>query len=80
VSEGSREPVLGPDGFPVEDRPRPPAPAEPGFWARRLTSRREKIAAEIRRNHEGSHRVPTWVLAVILLVIIAAYAALIIFT
>ena len=48
---------------------------------RRLTlgeRRRAKIAEEIRRNREGNHRVPTWVLATILGVIVAAWIYLIV--
>jgi type VI protein secretion system component VasF len=40
--------------------------------------RREKIAEEIRRNRERNYRVPTWVLALILVAIVAAYAAIVI--
>ena len=40
--------------------------------------RRQKIAAEIRRNREGGHKVPTWVLATILGLILAGWIALII--
>jgi hypothetical protein len=45
----------------------------------RLQRRREKIAAEIERNRRGEYSVPTWVLAAALVVIIAGWAALIIF-
>ncbi|BCJ69803.1 hypothetical protein [Polymorphospora rubra] len=44
-------------------------------WVNR---RREKIAAEIARNRRGDYKVPTWVLATILLAIIAAWALLVI--
>ncbi|MEV0396173.1 hypothetical protein [Polymorphospora rubra] len=44
-------------------------------WVNR---RREKIAAEIARNRRGEYKVPTWVLATILLAIIAAWALLVI--
>jgi hypothetical protein len=40
--------------------------------------RRERIVAEIQRNRRGEYRVPTWVLAVILLAVIAAWALLIV--
>ena len=40
--------------------------------------RRQKIAAEIRRNREGGHRVPTWVLATVLGLILAGWVALIV--
>ncbi len=45
-------------------------------WMQR---RREKMVAEIQRNRRGDYRVPTWMLVVILLVVVAAWAALIIF-
>jgi hypothetical protein len=45
----------------------------------RLDRRREKIAAEIQRNRRGEYTVPTWVLAVLLVAIIAGLAALTIF-
>jgi hypothetical protein len=36
------------------------------------------MAAEIRRNREGNHRVPTWVMAVALIAIVGAWVALIV--
>ena len=32
----------------------------------RLERRRERIRAEIERNREGGHKIPTWVLATLL--------------
>jgi fatty acid desaturase len=46
-------------------------------WAQR---RRDKIVAEIERNRRGEYRVPTWVLVVLLVAIVAGWAALIIFS
>jgi hypothetical protein len=43
-------------------------------WAQR---RREKMIAEIERNRRGGHRVPTWALVVLLVAMIAAWAALV---
>jgi len=43
----------------------------------RLERRRERIRAEIRRNREGGHRVPTWVLAAILGIVLAGWIYLI---
>lgn len=43
-----------------------------------LDRRREKIAEEIARNRRGEYKVPTWVLAVILVVVVAAWVTLII--
>jgi hypothetical protein len=31
-----------------------------------MERRRERIRAEIRRNREGGHKIPTWVLAAVL--------------
>jgi hypothetical protein len=42
--------------------------------------RRDRIIEEIQRNRRGEYKVPTWVLAAILLAIIAALAALAIFS
>ena len=53
----------------------PPIPVRrPGFWQRR----RDKFVAEIQRNREGGHRIPTWVLAVALVAFVALWAAVII--
>ncbi|MEU4161241.1 hypothetical protein [Actinoplanes sp. NPDC026670] len=43
----------------------------------RLERRREKIRTEIEKNREGNHRVPTWVLALILVLLIGGWAYLI---
>jgi hypothetical protein len=45
-------------------------------WVER---RRDKIRAEIERNRRGEYTVPTWVLAVALLLIVAGWLALIFF-
>jgi hypothetical protein len=41
--------------------------------------RRDKIVAEIERNRRGEHRVPTWVLALVLVMLVAAIAVFVIF-
>jgi hypothetical protein len=43
-----------------------------------LSGRRERIRAEIERNRRGEYRVPTWVLAAVLVVVVAAWAALVV--
>jgi hypothetical protein len=48
-------------------------PARPGFWQRR----RDRFVAEIERNRAGGHRIPTWVLALALVAMLAAWAAVI---
>ncbi len=42
-----------------------------------LERRRQRVAAEIERNRRGDHRVPTWVLAVLLAAILGGWTALI---
>ncbi|MEV0837961.1 hypothetical protein AB0I55_00215 [Actinocatenispora sera] len=46
-----------------------------GRWANR---RREKIRAEIERNRRGDYKVPTWVLALILVVVVVGWVLLIV--
>ncbi|MGV9213267.1 hypothetical protein ACTFTM_15535 [Micromonospora sp. RB23] len=48
--------------------------AERQNWVER---RREKIRAEIERNRRGEYTVPTWVLAVALVLIVGGWLALI---
>jgi hypothetical protein len=62
---GGADPALTGTAEPV--RPRP-------GW---LERRRDKIAAEVARNRQGGHKVPTWVLAAVLLLIVGAWATLI---
>jgi hypothetical protein len=45
----------------------------------RVDRRRDNIIAEIEQNRRGEHRVPTWVLAFVLVAIVAAIAAFIVF-
>ena len=44
----------------------------------RVERRRERVRAQIRRDREGGHRVPTWVLAGVLAVLLAGWLYLII--
>ncbi len=44
----------------------------------RAERRRERIRAEIRRNREGGHRIPTWVLAAALGLALAGWLWLIV--
>jgi hypothetical protein len=55
-------------------------PSSPQERKSRLDRRRDKIAEEIQRNRRGEYTVPTWVLAAALVAIVAAVAALVIFT
>ena len=42
-----------------------------------LVRRRRKIKDEVERNRRGEYRVPTWVLALILVAFVAAWVALV---
>jgi hypothetical protein len=46
----------------------------------RAQRRRERVHADIRRNRKGDHRVPTWVLAVVAGMILAAFVYVIVTT
>jgi hypothetical protein len=46
-------------------------------WLNRLERRRARIRAEIERNRRGEYRVPTWVLTVILVLVVAGWLALV---
>ena len=46
----------------------------PGFWPRR----RERMVAEVQRNRAGGHRVPTWVMVLALVAMLAAWATVIV--
>jgi hypothetical protein len=41
-------------------------------WSR-VDRRRDRIRAEIRRNREGSHRIPTWALATTLALLLLGW-------
>ncbi len=43
-----------------------------------LNRRRDRIVAEIRRNRRGEYKIPTWVLALTLVAIVATYLVLLI--
>jgi hypothetical protein len=53
--------------------------ARPEDLRGRVDRRRDNIVAEIERNRRGEHRVPTWVLALVLVMLVAAIAVLVIF-
>jgi hypothetical protein len=50
-------------------------PARPG----RRERRRQRLAAAIRKDRQADHAVPTWVMAVALLLIVGGWLALIYF-
>jgi len=43
----------------------------------RVERRREKIREEIARNRRGEYKVPTWVLTVVLVLVVAGWLALV---
>ncbi|MGE5830407.1 MAG: hypothetical protein ACM30G_18875 [Micromonosporaceae bacterium] len=59
-------------------QPMPGSPAWPGRvgW---VQNRRRKVVEEIERNRRGEYRIPTWVLAIALGMIVATWAAVIVF-
>jgi hypothetical protein len=84
--EPAAEPTAATAQVPSASPTAPPAPPAAGpsqldmvGWAvRRIRWRREKIAAEIERNRRGEPAVPTWLLAVLLVAILGAFAAVVI--
>jgi hypothetical protein len=71
------------DTPPPAEVTRPPR-AQRDFFGRRLDAkprwerRKDKIRAEIERNRRGDYKVPTWVLAAILVAIVVGFAILLI--
>ncbi|MBO3739081.1 hypothetical protein J5X75_35945 [Actinoplanes sp. NEAU-H7] len=59
-------------------QPEPPERSEHEVRSRRHERRREKIYRDIQRARAGNHRIPTWVLAAVLGLILAGWAYLII--
>jgi hypothetical protein len=62
-----------PDRIPPEDPQRAPEPAQ----LSRLEQRRQKIRDEIERNRRGEYTVPTWVLALALVLLVGGWLALV---
>lgn len=52
--------------------------AQYGLLGRWAEKRRNRIAAELERNRRGEYKVPTWVLAVILVVFVTGWVLLIV--
>lgn len=63
--------------------PTPPDPRDEmsglGMWSGPRKSRRDKIREEIEANRRGEYVVPTWVLAVALMLMVGALAALVVY-
>jgi hypothetical protein len=58
--------------------PEPPERTADQVLRGRVERRRERIRAQIRRDRAGGHRVPTWVLATVLGLLLAGWLYLII--
>ncbi|MEV6597525.1 hypothetical protein AB0M36_11745 [Actinoplanes sp. NPDC051346] len=70
------QPSHEPDQRPPGDKPE--RTVEDVMWSR-VERRRERIRSQIQRNREGGHKVPTWVLATILGLLLLGWLYLIIF-
>jgi hypothetical protein len=44
----------------------------------RIDRRRERIRSQVQRNRQGNHKIPTWVLAVLLGLLLAGWLYLIV--
>ena len=62
---------------PTPDQPEPERTSQDVLWGR-AERKRARIRAEIQRNRAGGHRIPTWVLAVALGVILLGWLILIV--
>jgi len=58
---------------------RPRRSFEDGMRARR-ERRRERVRGDLQRSRGAGHRVPTWVMAVVLAVLVLSWAALVIWS
>ncbi|MEV8503289.1 hypothetical protein AB0368_00500 [Actinoplanes sp. NPDC051475] len=65
-----------PDQRPPGDTPE--RTVEDVMWGR-VERRREKIRSQVSRNRQGGHKVPTWVLATILGLLLLGWLYLILF-
>jgi hypothetical protein len=81
---------VGDDGLPIGERRDRFAQSEPILGntlgderinplRARWDRRRDNIVAEVERNRRGEYKVPTWVLALILVAIVGAIAAFVAF-
>jgi hypothetical protein len=59
------------------DQPPPERSVEDVRWSR-LERKRDRIRAEVRRNRAGGHKIPTWVLSVLLGLIVSGWIYLIV--
>jgi hypothetical protein len=59
------------------DQPPPERSVEDVRWSR-LERKRDRIRAEVQRNRAGGHKIPTWVLSVLLGLIVSGWIYLIV--
>jgi hypothetical protein len=59
------------------DQPESERSVEDVLWGR-VQRKRDRIRAELERNRVGGHKIPTWVLATILALILAGWLLLIV--
>jgi hypothetical protein len=62
---------------PSPDQPPPERSREEVLWGR-AQRKRDRVRAEISRNRAGGHKIPTWVLAAVLAVILLGWLYLIV--
>ena len=55
-----------------------PAKGVDNFFRRRAERRRTKIRTDIQRSRAGDHTIPTWVLTLVLVAMVAGFAYLVI--
>jgi hypothetical protein len=72
-------PRYDPKALKASDAARPTYPGDGREKLNRWERRTARIRAEIARNKAGNPRIPTWVLALILIAIIAFFVAIVIF-
>lgn len=70
-------PAREPDQFPPGEMPE--RTVEDVRWSR-VERRRERIRAQVQQARHGQHRVPTWVLAAVLGLLLLGWLYVIIFT
>ena len=58
--------------------PEPPERSDEQVQLNRLDRRRERIYRQIQRNRAGGHKIPTWVLAAVLGLLLAGWAYLLV--
>jgi hypothetical protein len=72
-------PRYDPKALKASDGARPAYPGDGREKYRRWNRRTARIRAEIDRNRAGNPRTPTWVLALILIAIIAFFVTILVF-